>query len=80
MLFLKLYDYHETNWKVEVQMNELSYNSIIPRWSTWGKDKELGGDEFINFINNELFPELKKISYNEHTPLRQRIVPLVLKI
>ena len=63
ILFLKVYDAKEMQW----EFDDENYNSIIPenlRWRNWAIDrkdgKALTGEELLNFINNELFPKLKK--------------------
>lgn len=62
MLFLKVYDAKEQDWKFE---NE-KYVSIIPeecRWSNWAVDdrsgKAMTGDTLLDFVNNILFPVFK---------------------
>lgn len=62
MLFLKVYDAKEDDWK----LNEDAYESIIPedlRWRNWAKTDSNGhamtGDKLLNFVNNILFPVLK---------------------
>ena len=76
MLFLKLYDAKESEWKIL----EDDYRSIIPekyRWRNWASDnkdgKAMTGDELSNFIIN-LFNALKELEINETTPIRGRIV------
>ena len=62
MLFLKVYDAKEQDWKLE----EDDYVSIIPepcRWCNWAVDDRSGsamtGDKLLQFVNNVLFPVLK---------------------
>lgn len=85
MLFLKVYDAKEENeWELEDD-----YVSIIPencKWRNWAKNtdklqkdkKEKGsaltGEELLNFVNNTLFPTLKKLEVTAETPTRQAIV------
>ena len=71
ILFLKVYDVKEELWEF---YND-SYRSIIPeklRWRNWAVDhkdgKALTGDALLNFVNNKLFPTLKRIDINERTP------------
>lgn len=77
MLFLKVYDAKEDDW----ELNEDNYISIIPekcRWRSWAKPDENGhsmtGDKLLNFVNNTLFPTLKKISVTPDTPVKKAIV------
>lgn len=82
ILFLKLYDHYENEWEVEALETGQDYSSIIPenlRWKTWALDKEKGGQEFIDFINNELFPTLKNLDVNQYTTLNKIIVPKVFR-
>lgn len=85
MLFLKVYDAKEENeWELEDD-----YVSIIPencKWRNWAKNtdklqkdkKEKGsaltGEELLNFVNNTLFPTLKKLEVTAETPTRKAIV------
>ncbi len=77
MLFLKVYDAKEDTWEL---YND-NYSSIIPeelRWRNWAIDrkdgKALTGDALLSFVNGELFPKLKGIEIDEHTPMNQIIV------
>lgn len=77
MLFLKVYDSKEQDWA----FNEDDYTSIIPencRWQNWAVDdhsgKALTGDPLLEFVNNTLFPTLKKLEVTPETPIRKSIV------
>lgn len=77
ILFLKIYDAKEQEWEL---IND-DYHSILPpalRWSNWAKDNKDGqamtGDELLNFVNNELFPTLKKLPISFNTPMNQKII------
>ena len=77
MLFLKVYDSKEEDWDVQ----ESDYKSIIPdeyRWINWAHDdksgKALTGDDLLNFVNNGLFPTLKKLHIDRDTPVKKAIV------
>lgn len=76
MLFLKVYDSKEEDWEFEDE----KYQSIIPenlRWRNWAhseNNKGLTGDKLLDFVNNELFPALKKLEVTPDTPIRQSIV------
>ncbi len=62
LLFLKIFDDQEREWKVLIP----SYKSPLQsrfRWSNWAKDPEGDtGEELIDFVNNDLFPELKNLA------------------
>lgn len=76
MLFLKVYDAKEDDW----EFNEDDYTSIIPeecRWRNWAHDesgKGMTGDVLLNFVNNTVFPTLKKLEVTPQTPIRKAIV------
>lgn len=77
MLFLKVYDSKEDDWEFEDE----KYTSIIPeelRWRTWAHEEKQGagltGDALLNFVNNSLFPTLKKLEVTPETPLNKTIV------
>lgn len=69
MLFLKVYDAKEDDW----EWNEKDYQSIIPepcRWRSWAHDengKGITGDTLLEFVNNTLFPTLKKLPVDAST-------------
>ena len=77
MLFLKVYDAKEQDWKI----NDDDYESIIPeecRWINWAHDDRSGsamtGDTLLNFVNNTLFPTLKGLEVDPETPIKKSIV------
>lgn len=76
MLFLKVYDAKEYDW----EFNEDDYISIIPeecRWRSWAHDesgKGMTGDALLNFVNNTVFPTLKKLEVTPETPIRKAVV------
>lgn len=77
MLFLKVYDAKEQDW----EWDDEGYVSIIPeecRWANWAHDDKSGkamtGDDLLNFVNNTLFPTLKKLPVDAKTPIRKAIV------
>ena len=65
MLFLKIY----SDLELETELEDSKYKSPTPkkfRWESWADEELLGkdaltGDTLINFINNELFPQLKEL-------------------
>lgn len=77
ILFLKIYDAKEEDW----ELVDDDYESIIPeacKWREWAVDNKDGkartGDELLDFVNNTLFPTLKNLEIDEHTPINQLIV------
>lgn len=77
MLFLKVYDAKEEDW----EFDDEKYESIIPenlRWRNWAHTENqndgLTGDQLLNFVNNDLFPTLRKLEITPDTPIRQSIV------
>lgn len=62
LLFLKIFDDKEQEWK----LTQKAYKSPLHerfQWSNWAADSEgMTGEELINFVNNELFPALKKLA------------------
>ena len=77
ILFLKIYDSQEEKW----EFYDDDYKSIIPeklRWRNWAVDKKDGealtGDDFLTFINQELFPILKELEISPDTPNGKKIV------
>ncbi len=82
LLFLKVYDAKEELW----EFYDDKYTSIIPdecRWRNWAIDekdgKALTGDDLLDFVNNTLFPALKRITVDETTEKRQAIVKYVFE-
>lgn len=77
LLFLKVYDAKEQDW----EFDDSDYKSIIPencRWANWAVDDKSGkamtGDTLLNFVNNTLFPTLKKLDIKPDTPIKKAIV------
>ncbi|GAB1804418.1 class I SAM-dependent DNA methyltransferase [Priestia megaterium] len=77
MLFLKIYDSKEELW----EFRDEDFESIIPetyRWRSWAVDNKDGqamtGEALLNFVDKELFPTLKSLEVDEHTPISQSIV------
>lgn len=62
LLFLKIFDDKEKEWKITIP----GYKSPLQtrfQWSSWAADPEgITGEELIDFVNNELFPALKKLA------------------
>lgn len=61
LLFLKIFDDKEQEWELTVD-NYKSPLQTRHRWSSWATDPEgITGEELTDFVNNELFPALKKL-------------------
>ena len=62
MLFLKIFDDHES----ELEVLRDNYKSPLPsrlRWRNWVADAEgITGDELTEFVNNDLFRNLKNLT------------------
>jgi type I restriction enzyme M protein len=62
LLFLKIFGDKEQEWELTVQGYKSPLQSRF-RWSNWAKDAEgMTGEELIDFVNNDLFPSLKKLA------------------
>lgn len=63
LIFLKIIDDKEEEYEID----DPDYRSPIPeklRWRNWGRDPEgMTGETLSGFINNNLFPALKKLDY-----------------
>lgn len=61
MFFLKIFDDREK----EIELLRDDYRSPLPqymRWSSWATNEEgITGDKLLNFINNDLLPNLKTL-------------------
>jgi type I restriction enzyme M protein len=62
LLFLKIFDDKEQEWKITVKGYKSPLQSRF-QWSNWAADAEgMTGEELIDFVNNNLFPSLKKLA------------------
>ena len=62
LLFLKIFDDKEQEWQLTIPNYKSPLQSRF-RWSNWAKDAEgITGEELIDFVNNDLFPSLKKLA------------------
>ncbi|MCD4843358.1 MAG: type I restriction-modification system subunit M, partial [Methanosarcinales archaeon] len=79
MLFLKIFEDREK----EYELMEENFLSPIPeklRWRNWAADPEgMTGDELSDFVNNELFPELKDLSLGSEADPRGFVVKNVFE-
>src|ERR1700691_875330 len=74
MFFLKIIDDQDQ----ELELLSADYRSPIPKkyqWRTWAADPEgITGDELLEFINLQLFPQLKELSIAGKQGERRRVV------
>ncbi|OPX87893.1 MAG: putative type I restriction enzymeP M protein [Pelotomaculum sp. PtaB.Bin104] len=82
ILFLKVYDAKEEIW----EFHDANLKSIIPeplRWRNWAVDNRDGqamtGQALLSFVNEQLFPQLKEIVIDEHTPMSKAIVKAAME-
>jgi type I restriction enzyme M protein len=79
LLFLKIFDDKEQEWKA---LNP-KYKSPLPsrfQWSDWAKDPEGDtGEELIGFVNDDLFPALKKLATTAGVSPQGRVVGSVFE-
>ena len=72
MFFMKVFDAQEELWELD---DDRHYVSVIPeplRWRNWAVDRHDGqcltGDALLDFVNDELFPTLKKLQLTPDSP------------
>ena len=77
MLFLKVYDLKEDFWEI----NEDNFESAIPekcRWRNWvtceSTKDQMTGEELVDFVDNTLFPTLKKLTITADSSQRSILV------
>ncbi|MBL8208614.1 MAG: SAM-dependent DNA methyltransferase, partial [Blastocatellia bacterium] len=74
MFFLKIIDDQDQ----ELEVMKEGYQSPIPealQWRTWAANPEgMTGEELLNFINSQLFPQLKELSLTGKPGDRRRVV------
>lgn len=80
MFFLKAYDAKEQEW----ELMDDNYVSLIPencKWRNWAvkEEKELTGDNLLNFVNNTLFPTLKNLPIDDKTTMKQMLPRFVFE-
>ena len=62
LLFLKIFDDKEQEWQLTISNYKSPLQSRF-RWCNWAKNPEgMTGEELIDFVNNDLFPALKKLA------------------
>lgn len=79
LIFLKIFDDKEQEWK----LTKPGYKSPLQtcfQWSSWAADAEgITGDELIDFVNNELFPALKKLAITAGVSPQGKVVGSVFE-
>ncbi|GEM48644.1 type I restriction-modification system subunit M [Deinococcus cellulosilyticus] len=77
LLFLKIFDDKEQEWELTIE----NYTSPLQpqhRWSAWASNPEgITGEELIDFVNNDLFPALKKLK--GHSVPQGHVVGLIFE-
>ncbi|MDA8402702.1 MAG: class I SAM-dependent DNA methyltransferase, partial [Desulfobacteraceae bacterium] len=74
MIFLKIHDDRE----MEVELLDPAYKSPIPdrlRWRNWAANTEgMTGDELLDFVNNDLFRNLKNLNVSSSAGQRALLI------
>src|SRR6478609_494065 len=74
MFFLKIIDDQDQ----QLELMQEKYKSPIPdklQWRNWAANPEgITGEELLDFINDELFPQLKELSLSGKNSDRRRVV------
>jgi type I restriction enzyme M protein len=79
LLFLKIFDDREQEWEFTVSNYKSPLQSRF-RWSNWAKDPEgMTGEELIDFVNNDLFPSLKKLATTAGVSDRGKVIGSVFE-
>ena len=79
LLFLKIFDDKEQEWKLTLS----GYKSPLPsrfQWSSWAANPEgMTGEELIDFVNNDLFPALKRLATTAGVSAQGKVVGSVFE-
>ncbi len=79
LLFLKIFDDKEQEWELTIP----GYKSPLPsrlRWSNWAKNPEgMTGEALVDFVNDELFFELKRLATTAGVSPQGRVVGSVFE-
>src|SRR5205085_3455018 len=79
MFFLKIIDDQDQ----QLEMLQDGYRSPIPgklQWRTWAANPEgITGDALLDFVNSELFPQLKALALTGKPGDRRRVVKEVFE-
>ena len=79
LLFLKIFADKEQEWELTLS----NYRSPLPsrfRWNNWARNPEgMTGEELIDFVNNELFPALKRLATTAGVTPHGRVIGSVFE-
>lgn len=79
LLFLKIFDDKEQEWELTIPGYRSPLQSRF-RWRNWATNAEgITGDELIEFVNNELFPFLKRLATTAGVSPRGKVVGSVFE-
>jgi len=79
LLFLKIFDDKEQEWMRSIDNYKSPLQSRF-RWSNWAKNPDgINGGELIDFVNNELFPSLKKLATSTGVSAAGKVVGSVFE-
>lgn len=79
LLFLKIFDDKEQEWKLTIKEYKSPLQSRF-QWSNWAANAEgMTGEELIDFVNNDLFPALKKLATNAGVTPHGKVVGSVFE-
>lgn len=65
LLFLKVFDSLEEDSEMVARIDAKTYKPVLKqrfRWSNWARDRNLTGDELIDFVTSDLLPYLRGLS------------------
>ena len=79
LLFLKIFDDKEQEWK----LTRSGYKSPLQdkfQWSSWAANPEgITGEDLIDFVNNDLFPALKRLATTAGVSAQGKVVGSVFE-
>ncbi|MEU4772461.1 class I SAM-dependent DNA methyltransferase [Micromonospora sp. NPDC023644] len=79
MFFLKIIDDQD----IQLELLQEDYRSPIPeplRWRAWAADPEgITGDALLDFVNGQLFPQLKELPVTANSGNRGRVIRSVFE-
>jgi type I restriction enzyme M protein len=79
LLFLKIFDDKEQEWKLTIKGYKSPLQSRY-QWSSWAADPEgTTGEELVDFVNNNLFPELKVLATKAGVSAQGKVVGSVFE-
>jgi type I restriction enzyme M protein len=79
LLFLKIFDDKEQEWELTNPRYKSPLQSRF-RWSNWAKNPEGDtGQELVDFVNNDLFPALKRLATTAGVSPHGRVVGSVFE-